>query len=72
MSSSSGEEPAECVGEGGPKLEMGTNWRGDVPAGIAGIGVAVAALYVMGPPPLGLGLGGGIGGTKLKDGLRFV
>jgi hypothetical protein len=37
-SSSSPEDPDECVGDGGPKLDTGTNCRGEVPVvvGVAG------------------------------------
>lgn len=54
------------MGEGGPKLDTGTNCRGDVPLAM---GCAAGRGYDVGIP-LGFGLGGGNGGTKLNDALR--
>lgn len=59
ISSSSGEEPLECVGDGGPKLATGTNCRGDVPGAIGDIAERV---YEEGMP-FGPGLAGGSGAT---------
>jgi hypothetical protein len=60
ISSSSGEEPLECVGDGGPKLATGTNCRGEVPGAVGDIDDIVERVYEEGIP-LGPGLAGGRG-----------